>query len=324
MIYTVSDKGVETLQRLGSSLPVLCDEIRVRARVMMDIAQEQQALLGVHVQDLISALEDILEEQQAAEELIEELSEKALDIADAYQEVIDHIRFTGGAGDAGGKAENNAGTGSDNISDSYYQAVAELTRLGVNKIPIQPAGVSRTTDQIIRSLGGGDMTAGSCSSLAFAYAANKAGYNVLDFRGGESREFFADNNSIKMISELNGVQSQIVYGKNDIICANDLLGQMQPGKEYYFATGVHAAIVRKNGDGYQYLELQSSNDNGWHELNNTGLTNRFGCESMNDEDYPNFLIDIESLGKSREFLDLIGYINTAESDQVKGVSGYAK
>lgn len=324
MVVYVNESGVAALRKLGEKLPAISNEIRHYADKIISIALDQEDLLGVHARDLIEALGTIQQELQAAAEPIEVLSETVLDIADAYQEIIDHSRFTYGTGSAGGKSENNAGTGSDNISDSYYQAVAELTRLGVNKIPIQPAGVSRNTDQIIRSLGGGDMTAGSCSSLAFAYAANKAGYNVLDFRGGESREFFADNNSIKMISELNGVQSQIVYGKNDIICANDLLGQMQPGKEYYFATGVHAAIVRKNGDGYQYLELQSSNDNGWHELNNIGLTNRFGCESMNDEDYPNFLIDIESLGKSREFLDLIGYINTAESDQVKGVSGYAK
>lgn len=324
MVVYVNESGVAALRKLGEKLPAISNEIRHYADEMISIALDQEDLLGVHARDLIEALGTIQQELQAAAEPIEVLSETVLDIADAYQEIIDHSRFTYGTGGAGGKTENNAGTGGDNISDSYYQAVAELTRLGVDKNPIQSAGVSRTTDQIVQSLGGGDMTAGSCSSLAFAYAANKAGYNVLDFRGGESREFFADNNSIKMISELNGVQSQIVYGKNDIICANDLLGQMQPGKEYYFATGVHAAIVRKNGDGYQYLELQSSNDNGWHELNNTGLTNRFGCESMNDEDYPNFLIDIESLGKSREFLDLIGYINTAESDQVKGVSGYAK
>lgn len=42
------------------------------------------------------------------------------------------------------------------------------------------------SDKIIAKIGGADKTDGSCSSVAFAYCANKAGFDVKDFRGGMS------------------------------------------------------------------------------------------------------------------------------------------
>mgnify|MGYP006976155199 CR=1 FL=1 len=101
------------------------------------------------------------------------------------------------------------------------------------------------TEEIIERLGGGDNTQGSCSSLAFAYIGNVAGYDVLDFRDGDSRSFFSRNGSIEKIANLPGVNALIYNGKDDLICANDLLSTMQTGKEYYLATGLHASIVRK-------------------------------------------------------------------------------
>ena len=182
----------------------------------------------------------------------------------------------------------------------------------------------RTEKDIIERLGGGDQTDGSCSSLAFAYCGNKAGYDVLDFRDGNSREFFGENKYILRIAELPNVNAKIEWGKDDEACTIRLMDQMEPGKEYYLATGVHAAIVRLNNGRYEYLELQQPKElNGWYPLHSMSLIERFGCD-VNPKELPHFLIEVESLSNCTEFLDLLGFINTAESEQNKGDAGYAK
>ena len=171
------------------------------------------------------------------------------------------------------------------------------------------------------------MTEGSCSSLAFAYAGNRAGYVVYDFRDGQSREVFSSRSSIEQIANLDGVNSLILRGTDDTACAEQLLSSMEPGRQYYMATGAHAAVVRLNSEGiYQYLELQSGtpSENGWHPLTLSTLIARFGCEDGQSREYANFLIDLESLQSNTEFLNLLGYINTDESAQMRGVSGYVR
>lgn len=209
-------------------------------------------------------------------------------------------------------------------SNEYRSIVESLNDLGVNHRPIEKSDYDRSTRDIIDHLGGGDLTQGSCSSLAFAYAGNKAGYNVLDFRDGESRSFFSQNSSIGSIANLPNVDSRTVYGKDDINCANELIKSMLPGKDYYLATGQHASIVRKADNGYQFLELQSAHNNGWKTLDDNALQNRFGCASDNQYEYPNFLIDVDSLGNSAEFRDILGYINTTDNQQMKGVYGHVR
>ncbi len=209
-------------------------------------------------------------------------------------------------------------------SKEYSSIINALNDANVEHRPIKLVDVPRTTDEIVNRLGGGDLTDGSCSSLAFAYAGNKAGYDVLDFRDGESREFFSANDSIQDIANLPGVSSKTIWGTDDIKCANELLAGMEKGKEYYLGTGLHASIVRNGDNGYEFLELQSANNNGWKTLDDTILENRFGCAPNNAKEYPNFLIDVDSLGKSEEFRDILGYINTAEESQVKGASGHVR
>lgn len=198
---------------------------------------------------------------------------------------------------------------------------------GVEYRPIKVSSTERTEDEIVSEISGGDLTDGSCSSLAFAYAGNKAGYVVYDFRDGQSRAVFSSRDTIKQIAKMEGVESIIEQGINDGICAERLMSQMKPGKEYYMATGRHAAIVRiKDNCGYQYLELQSgiSSDNGWKPLTQTALYTRFGCQDSHKTEWSNFLISVDSLKSSTEFLSLLGYINTDKSAQVKGVKGYVR
>ena len=206
-------------------------------------------------------------------------------------------------------------------SKEYASILEKMDDAKVAYRPVELAAEQRSEADIINELGGGDLTEGSCSSLAFAYAGNKAGYNVLDFRDGNSRSFFSENASIQTIAELPGVDSRISYGTNDIACANNLLSGMEDGKEYYLATGLHAAIVKRAEDGYRFLELQSPDRTGWKPLDNDTLTYRFGCSSDSGYELPNFLIDVDSLGRSSEFRNVLGYINTAGNNQIKGGEG---
>ena len=212
-----------------------------------------------------------------------------------------------------------------NSSNEYHNIVNTLKKNNVEYRPIVKRSDNITSERMISRLCGGDMTKGSCSSLAFAYAGNKGGYDVLDFRDGDSREVFSDRDTIQTIAMLPDVRSSMVRSHDDFDGTSKLLEQVRPGKEYCLVTGHHAAVIRKTNDSFEYLELQHpSTMNGWHELNDFELTKRFGCSRMHSYDWTNYLIDIESLSNNHEFLDILGYINTAESNQMKGGTGYVR
>lgn len=101
---------------------------------------------------------------------------------------------------------------------------------GIKVNPIKRSKVKKTEDAIIKAVGGGDQTKGSCSSLALAYIGNKAGFDVLDYRDGKSRTFFASMLNIKNISELPNVHSHVVADTNDFTAVKKLIGQMQDDK----------------------------------------------------------------------------------------------
>lgn len=189
-----------------------------------------------------------------------------------------------------------------------------------------------TSDEIIERLAGGDMTQGSCSSLAFAYIGNKNGLDVLDFRDGGSRRVFSMNKNIMKMLELPGVEGSITKVKKEVQGTIDVLKNLELNKEYYLATGKHAAIVRKLGTGYQYLELQSKYQNGWMPFERYGsmattLNKRFGCRKTVDKSFGYvwertvILMDVDSFKDNEEFEQLLGYINTAVDKQRKGALG---
>ena len=89
--------------------------------------------------------------------------------------------------------------------------------------------------EIISRISGGDKTDGSCSSVAFAYIGNKNGLDVLDFRDGDSRKFFADSMNVRRIAQLDGVKSYIVEEFDDFKAVTELLERIEDEKEYYLA-----------------------------------------------------------------------------------------
>lgn len=204
-----------------------------------------------------------------------------------------------------------------------------LPSSGIKEVALTKWSKKPSTDDIINAVGGGDRTKGSCASLSFAYAGNRAGYKVLDFRGGDSGSFFSVVANIREVAKLDGVVSKTVTDGNDFKAVGELIKSMVEGKEYILGTGQHSAIIKKVGSGYEYLELQSERYNGFHPLNNDMLKWRFGCKKShtlmgNKVALHSTLIDVESLAKSPDFPEVLKYINTPEGEQKKGVGGGIK
>lgn len=199
---------------------------------------------------------------------------------------------------------------------------ASVEYLAVSELP-----KTLTEDEIISRVSGGDLTTGSCSSLAFTYAGNRCGFNVLDFRGGVSQSFFSRTGNIMSIAEKVG--GTVAKHTNDYKKAKDLLKTTQRGKEYYFTCGSHAAIVRRTETGFEYLELQSAYSNGFKPLNENVLKRRFAAKKSHTLygtkcETKDCIIDIDLLRKDSGFKKLLGYINTTSSKQRKGASGTTK
>lgn len=183
-------------------------------------------------------------------------------------------------------------------------------------------------EESIRALGGGDKTAGSCASLGLAYIGQKGGMNVLDFRGGESQNCFANYYNLKEITRFSDVKSIFETAKSYITVGNKLLKQVKNGEEWYLVCGRHASIVRRTDEGkLQYLELQSPNASGWTDFDGNPrytLNTRFGCPTTSGYNAEAFMIDVDSLKDSEDLRILLGYINTAKDEQKKGKYGTIK
>lgn len=204
-----------------------------------------------------------------------------------------------------------------------------LANSGIKEVPLTKWASTPTTQEIIDSLGGADQTKGSCSSLAFAWAGNRGGYDVHDFRDGVSRYHFSACNNIDTIAQLPGVDGVVLKNPSDFTTAHEMMKQMEKGKEYYFGVAKHAAIVRQTDAGYEYLELQSATNNGWHTLNDERLRHRFGCQRSHSTygmkySVPGELIEVDKLKGNPEFVKVLEYINTPVNEQRKGFGGGIK
>ena len=208
-----------------------------------------------------------------------------------------------------------------------------LTRARIRYRQIEKNPVKLSGQQIIDKLAGGDMTLGSCMSLSWAYAAQKAGYNVLDFRGEGSRNIFSKRrNTESLLTLMPDVDVQRFEYETSWEAGREALKNgVKPGKEYILIAGSHAAVVRRGKFGLEYLELQSplNDNNGWHifqeldaPVKSSTLTDRFGC-NLDQHSYKEkaYLIEVESLGRSDVFIEMLGYINTPEDEQYKGAGG---
>lgn len=210
---------------------------------------------------------------------------------------------------------------------AFGALVKSLSDAGVEYKEVKKLDKKLSEDEIISRVGGGDLTKGSCSSLALTYAGNKAGLDVLDFRDGKSREHFSSRGTIGKVVDAAG--GTTITHTNDFKAADELLDSMEIGKEYYFACAGHAAIVRKTAKGREYLELQSAKSNGFKELDKNELKWRFGARQSRSSrgrkiQSTSYLVGVEQLKSSNGFTELLGYINTNEDEQKKGEKGTRK
>lgn len=208
---------------------------------------------------------------------------------------------------------------------SQLEDVLQLAeKASVEYLAVSELSKTLTENEIISRVSGGDLTTGSCSSLAFTYAGNRCGFDVLDFRGGMSQSFFSRTGNIMSIAEKVG--GTVAKHTNDYKKAKDLLKTTQMGKEYYFTCGSHAAIVRRTETGFEYLELQSPYVNGFKPLDENVLKRRFSAKKSHTVygtkcETRDCIIDIDLLRKDSGFRRMLGYINTAKDKQRKGKSG---
>ena len=191
-----------------------------------------------------------------------------------------------------------------------YEGVAPVDFGKYDKIP--------TEEQIIDYVSVKDNNNTSCTSLAFAYGANKSGYNVLDNKGELSDNVFKHYDTLVGISDLKGVKSLLNTSTNQVQSAMGLIQNIRVGKEYILVTGNHTAVIKQLKDKtFRFLELQDKDFSGWKTLNEFALKTRFGCsedllKTKIGMPMPSILFDIKSLYKNKDFLDLLRYINTKE------------
>ncbi len=210
----------------------------------------------------------------------------------------------------------------------YSSLIGLASGIGVSSNPVKRLVGHLSSDAIVSRLAGGDLTKGSCSSLAIAYAANRKGLDVLDFRGGESLRVFSLMENIMRLAEVGGY---VMQDYNGYTLAHRLISLVQPGKEYYFTSGAHAAIVRKSGTVYEFLELQDPETarNGFKPLTVEQLKSRFGTKKSWTADesklmFTEVLVDIDKMTDSPKFKELVGFINTEAGKQQKGATGNTK
>ena len=273
-------------------------------------------------------------------------------------------------GKAAKKVEQNIKNKIEEITETvihteiYKKIVDNIVKSGkIDYRKVEDLQGSLTDNEIIAKISGGDLTKGSCSSLSYAYIGNKCGYDVTDYRDGDSRLFFARTINEKDIRQLGGIDCQTYKVKKEASEVAKKLKELDlpKGKEYRLSCGKHAAIIRNTDKGYEYLELQSSYSNGWKSFeekvsrrwarNEQGelyiketvepckmwetLHDRFGCRKTVDKikmGYGNDIVfekemeltAVDSYKGNEEFKDILGYLNTAPDKQHKGAKGYAK
>lgn len=204
----------------------------------------------------------------------------------------------------------------------FEELIKGLKAVGIARVPVRSLSGEATLDSIVKRVGGGDMTSGSCASLCLAFVGNRCGLSVRDFRGGQSQTTFSQRTTWDKINDAVGGVKEV--GKNDYELSNKLLATMSDGKEYILITGGHAAVVRKTAGGYEYLELQSATSNGYKKLDDDVLKHRFSARKRTQYTSSTFLIELDKFKEISDLRAMLGYVNTAASKQMKGKGGSAK
>lgn len=252
-------------------------------------------------------------------------ADKISNTVQKQQEELEKVKFDSPEN----KRETVQISGNELKSPMWQSITHSLDSIGVKRKTVQKLPFKLTEEEIISRLSGGDLTKGSCSSLSYAYIANKMGLDVIDYRGGDSRYFFALRLNTFHINELTATGGKKIFVRKEAPdCAKEIM-KIKEGHEYRLATGSHAAIIRKVNGKLQYLELQAPvyRYNGWTDFGSkkseivSKLVKRFGAKKTVPGSGTMSLIDIEEFKDNPEFYNLMAYINNDKSKQKKGNGG---
>lgn len=215
--------------------------------------------------------------------------------------------------------------------------IAEFKRKNVAYKEVQDLDKPLTESEIIEKVGGGDKTKGSCVSVAYAYAANKAGYDVTDYRGGESQDIMAWGNAYRISKLTDSVtpDNSITKSMTPAEKLKFLNTNINEGEEFIVSAGQHCAVVKKSGGKLHYLELQQEPGvrysggeigiKGWRPMTKAStMSERFGDKKKYGRYSGMTMIKVSDLPKVEGFREMMGYVNTATNEQQKGRAGYAK
>lgn len=250
----------------------------------------------------------------------EQYQEKKAKLLDKFPEaknkepsdVIDRESAKGGQKDEKTLRQNN-----------YQQIIDKFKKLNVEYLEPAIMSTQLSEDEIIQKISGNDLTIGSCASQALTYIGNKCGYDVRDFRGADSRWLFGKSTTCQKIAEEGGF---VECDYNGFKIADRLLRNVEEGKEYFYTSGEHAAIIRKTGKKFEYLETQSKHidENGFHPLTVKVLKKRFKTTKTRKIEGEKFLqkevlIETSKISDSPNFKELLGYLNTDPKNQKREV-----
>ena len=211
-----------------------------------------------------------------------------------------------------------ANRGVEYIPVKNLDKINENTRL---EIELQIAG---------HELEGPDQTDGSCVSVGLAACGRVAGYDVLDFRGGDSQ--FVLSYSFYGLGYDLAISGLDVYASTSQEAAMELISKFEDGEVYFMGAGAHAAIVMRDGDSFEYLELQSDNG-GWYfaegaeyiaaildwRFKTTATPKEDDCDNTHAKAYK-----VKDIVASDNLREILGFINTNSEDQLKGEGGSIK
>lgn len=191
---------------------------------------------------------------------------------------------------------------------------ASLPRVDINRLSKE-----ESEDVSIAVIGGGDLTEGSCASVAQVFAARRLGYHAIDYRGGVSQEVGSNIKKIGYTADIGIFRTSTSNEVFDYIETHTKLGEY-----YLLGTHRHMAVVKKLKDGdMAFLELQTEKENKWTRFSGPAtLRHRFG----RDATFP-ASSQLISFNELAEHFDLLAHnLETIHNTgaQMKGVKGGRK